>query len=117
MVGPNLGLSNIISDVIEQVTNEADVEELCSKSTEGILYKVENYNKTIKDKPYIKKKVLASMDVVKLYNKLEKEEAAKIVGKMVTESSIKFEGIDVDKLALYLGNNLEDLKMLYIKRK
>ena len=54
----------------------------------------------------MKRKVIASMDVVKLFNNLEIDESAKIVGEMVTESKIKFEGIDTNELAFYLWKYL-----------
>ena len=63
VVGPNLGLSDIVSDVVEQVTDEKDIEQLCSKSTEEILHAVESYNRSIKDDVdgEKKRKVLASI--------------------------------------------------------
>ena len=79
MVGPNLALSEIVSDVVEEVTNEADVDQLCSKSTEEILHEVEKYSKSIQvnGNGTNKRKVLTSMDIVKLYNNIEIDETEK----------------------------------------
>ena len=75
------------------------MEEFCLKSNEELLYKIEKYNKSIKDKENPKKKVIASLDVVKLYNNIDIDEAAAIVGKEVEESKVNFQGLDSDKLA------------------
>ena len=43
-VGPNVGASNFISEIIRKIADEADEGYVC-KSTEENLYKCDKYNK------------------------------------------------------------------------
>ena len=44
MVGPNKGITTLVSKIVRTVADEAD-EGFVSKSTEETINKIENYNK------------------------------------------------------------------------
>ena len=102
MVGPNVGLSEIGSLIVRRIADNAD-KELVSKSTEEVIYKFEEYNKTRIEKfPGTRKLVVASMDIEKFYPNILSEGSSDIIRTMWEESDLPLE-IDGEFLSRYLG--------------
>ena len=125
MVGPNKGITTLVSKIVRTVADEAD-EGFVSKSTEETISKIEEYNKSRNDLPKPKEKVIVfSMDIVKWYPEMVPESNAKTVRRMYEEGDIKFKGVEYEEVSKFLGDCLtreeiieegfEDI--LYIKEK
>ena len=107
VVWPNIGLSEIGSNIVRKIADNADVG-LVAKSTEEVINKIESYNKRrIEDNLGDKKIIVASMDIEKFSNNIISEKSAQIIRKMYEESELIIEGIDIDKLARYLGTHMK----------
>ena len=107
VVWPNIGLSEIGSIIVRKIADNADVG-LVAKSTEEVINKIESYNKRrIEDNLGDKKIIVASMDIEKFSNNIISEKSAQIIRKMYEESELIIEGIDIDKLARYLGTHMK----------
>ena len=105
-VGPNVGASNFISEIIRKIADEADEGYVC-KSTEEMLYKFDKYNKerhTSKSKG--KKLVIGSMDIEKWYPNQIPAPTGKCIKEMFINSNLIIDGIDYDRVAKYLGKFL-----------
>ena len=105
-VGPNVGASNFVSEIIRKIADESDNGFVC-KSTEEMLYKFDKYNKerTI-SQARSKKLIIGSMDIEKWYNNTIPVPTAKSIKKMFIESELQIKGINYDKVAKYLGKYL-----------
>ena len=66
IVGPNVGLSELGSILVRKIAEISDVG-LVSKSTEELLNKSEEFNKTRLGRVKLKKLIIASMDIEKWY--------------------------------------------------
>ena len=107
MVGPNIGIATIASVVIKTVAEEADTG-LVSKSTDETINKIEVYNDKRKEiNEEDDEIVVGSMDIEKWYPRTIPKPSAKVVGRMVEEYEVVFEGVDYDKVGRYLGEFLD----------
>ena len=105
MVGPNVGLSEIGSCIVRKIADNAD-KGLVAKSTEEVLSKFEEFNKTRMERvPGIKKLIVGSMDIEKFYPNILSEESADIVRRMWEESNLPLE-MDGEILNMYLSKHL-----------
>ena len=113
-----VGLSNILSDIIESVCNSiSDPYEVIS--SEDMLYRISKCNKEIREEIEEKKKVdkdwdwrekylLLGSDVEALFPSLSAQRTARIVREQVTKSKIIWENIDPKWLCLYIHLNREE---------
>ena len=109
--------------IVRQIAETNDKGHV-STSTEEVIHKIEEYNKSRSEKN-LKKIIIASMDVEKGYPNILSKESAQIIRKMFEESELVIDGIEVESLCRYLGKYLkreevieegfEDL--LYTKKK
>ena len=104
MMGPKKPLSEMVSDVLENML-DIDTPDIC-ESTEGMIFSIEAYNNSKKINKKDGTKVLGSMDVKSLYSNIRTDEAAKIVKEEFIRSKVEFDGVDVDELAKALRLNL-----------
>ena len=105
-VGPNMGLSEIGSLIVRKIANNADIG-LVAKSTEEVINKFEEYNRSRFDMiPGLRNIIVASMDIEKFYPSILSKESAKTVRRMWEESQLPME-IDMDSLSNYLGKKLK----------
>ena len=112
IVGPNIGLSELGSLIVRKIAEHADIG-LVATSTEEVLDKIEEYNKTrMKKKLNLKKIIIASMDVEKCYPNILSLESAQIIRRMWQESDMVIEGVDVDFLCRYLGKYLKPIEVI-----
>ena len=109
MSGPKRALSDMFSDVLEQVLDINNDETWC-KSTEELLHAIESYNNETKTETLTnveqKRKIVGSMDVIALYPSIEAKRAAEIVVAEVTDSEAKFVGLNTRELAKFIRKNL-----------
>ena len=111
-VGPNVGASNFVSEIIRKIADDADEGFVC-KSTEEILYKFDKYNKErLKLNQKDKKMMVGSMDIEKWYANTIPVPTAKCIKEMFMESNLKIAGINFEKVARYLGKFLTREKII-----
>ena len=104
-VGPNTGLSEIGSMIVRKIAETCDTG-LVSKSTEEVLNKIEEFNKTRSGRK-LRKIIIASMDIEKCYPNILSKESAGIIRKMWEESELEILEIEADHLCRYLGKYLK----------
>ena len=96
---PNGSLSHIQSELLNFLADELDKEVKTEcRNTEEMLAALEETNKL----DNIKKLVVWSMDVEKLYPSLKAEEVSKLVGKAFLESKLEV-NVNTEDLSLYLA--------------
>ena len=84
-----------------------------AKSTEQLLAKFEEYNKTRVGKGLGNAKiVIASMDIKKWYPNMLVAPMAKEIRKMISDSEIEFDGIDHEAITKYLGKQMTKEEIL-----
>ena len=109
MSGPKRALSDMFSDVLEQVL-DINNDEIWCKSTKELLHAIESYNKETKSKTLTnnekEKKIVGSMDVITLYPSIEAERAAEIVVAEVTDSEANFVGLNTQELSKFIRKNM-----------
>ena len=109
-VGPYMGLSEIGSLIVRKIANNADIG-LVAKSTEEVIDKFEEYNRSRFDMiPGLRNIIVASMDIEKFYPSILSKESAKTIRGMWDESQLPME-IDMDSLSNYLGKKLKKNKI------
>ena len=106
-VGPNVALTNFIAiEIVKKVAEEASVGNDC-KSTEELLNKFEEYNRTRIQNGFASKNVIiASMDINKWYPSMKTRPMTKEIKQMIIDSKIEFKEIDYDKISKYLGEHM-----------
>ena len=106
-VGPNFALTNFIAkEIIRKVAEAASVCNDC-KSTEELLSKFEEYNRTrIVDDNGSKNIFVASMDIDKWFPSMKNRPMTKEIRNMIIESTIEFKEINYDKISKHLGENM-----------
>ena len=123
-VGPNVAVTNFIaSEIVRKVADEASVGNDC-KSTEELLFSLEQYNKSRFEKGASNRKVvLASMDIDKWFPNMKLKPMTTEIKEMIERSGIEFKEIEYDAASKFLGErmtieeiieeNMEDL--LYVE--
>ena len=109
-VGPMTNLSNITSDLLEpfleELREKVEKNNTC-KSTEELLHKFTEYNKSVETKNEVTdKKFIASMDVKALFPSLRSDQCIEAVKRMILSSELKIEGIEYKELLILLRKNL-----------
>ena len=107
-IGPISNLSEIMSLLIRSYNVELK-EKLNGgnsiRSTEELLFHFEEYNKFTKNNNCLKsenKKFISSMDIESLYPSLDSQKCAETVERVVLDSEIEVEGLDVTELSIFL---------------
>ena len=112
-IGPVSNLSEILSLIVRSYNEEMKVKLNggCSiKSTEELLYFLEQYNGSVTDNNYSQNestKFVASMDIESLYPSLDSEKCADTIKNVAMESAIEVEGLNVCELGIFLRKNLK----------
>ena len=97
VVGPNMGLSELGSLLVRKIADNADIG-LVAKSTEEVISKFEEFNKSRFDKfPGLR-----HLTIVSKYPSILSEESARIIRQMWEESEMPLDAIDMDNLSKYL---------------
>ena len=122
-VGPNVGASNFVSQIIRKIADLEDEGFVC-KSTEEMLHTFDNFNKSRNLGNSGKRNlIIGSMDIEKWYPNTIPRPTAKRINEMYIKSKLEIKGVDYEKVAKYLGKfltreeilqeNMEEI--LYIK--
>ena len=106
---PNEVLSDIVSELLDKVSDAAESTTECL-NTEELCFKVREVNKKLKD--IDEDIVLGSLDAKALYPSLRIKESMKIVTEMVEESDIDLTSTDWKSMMNYLAvkKSEEELK-------
>ena len=107
-----LGLSNLLSDVVESVANATE-DPFEVISSEDLLSRVENFNKKLEelrlekgtDWDWRQDFMLIGSDVVSLFPSLSAEKTAEAVRNQILKSKMTWQNIDYDWIRLYLHLN------------
>jgi len=107
----NSKLAHLITTYLARIWKNEP--ENCA-STEELLAEFRHVN----EKGIDQECFVGSADVVALYPSLNIDSVVEVIGEMITQSEVKFEGIDFDELGLYLSihKNQEELKDLGLQR-
>ena len=98
-IGPNTGLAEIGCKIIRSISEEVKTR-FDVKSTEEMLSKISQYNKSVKSS---KRRIIASMDIKNFYPSIDPERGSEIARIMWDRSDVEITDINVDQLAFYLG--------------
>ena len=97
-------LGEQLADIIEPVArSRTTVWE--AQSTEEVLRKIKEAN-VILEKEKVQEIMLGSLDVEALYPSIDQREGPRLVSEEIRKSKLKFENIDYQLAAVYLGSTL-----------
>ena len=115
-VGPNVALTNFIGkEIVKRVAEDADSGNVC-KSVEELLGKFEEYNKNRVENGHGEENIIVgSMDIEKWYPKTKPIPSAKTIKQMILNSKIKFDGINYEEVAKYLGKYMTIEEILEVE--
>ena len=101
-IGPNTGLAQIGCSIIRGICDDVKVR-YDVKSTEEMLSRFDEYNKSLKKNKRFKRKIIASMDIKNFYPSIDADKISEIVKIMWERSTLDVGDVDYEELAFYVG--------------